>query len=120
MDPDKRSERSEEYYEEEETVENFMLDKIAVGELPPGATVEDLTNNQRRELSQALVNVRRAKMADYPYRMMPDSVIGTVGDIPKPITDLGLGVMDLYRDFQDGTIGRPDLRESLEGLGGTQ
>ena len=120
MDSEKRSARSENYYEVEETIENFILDKIAVGELPAGATVEDLTDSQRLELSEDLTNIRQAKMAGYPYHMMPDSVVGTIGDIPKPVTDLGLGAMDLYRDFQEGTIGRPDLREMLEGFGGSQ
>ena len=48
--------------------------------------------------------------------MMPDSVVQTLGDIPKPVADAAIGAMDLYRDFQEGTIGRPDLRKNLEGF----
>ena len=116
MDSEKRQARSEKYFEVEETVENFLLDKIAAGELPSGATVENLDSEQRKELGEALMQVRYAKMADYPYHMMPDGVVGAIGDIPKPLVDAAIGVMDLYDDFQDGTIGRPDLRKNLEGL----
>jgi len=116
MDPEKRRARSEKYYEVEETVENFLLDKIAAGELPSGATVENLDSEQRKELGEALMQVRYAKMADYPYHMMPGGVVGAIGDIPKPLVDAAIGAMDLYDDFQDGTIGRPDLRKNLEGF----
>jgi hypothetical protein len=116
MDSEKRQARSEKYFEVEETVENFLLDKIAAGELPPGATVENLDPEQRKELGEALMQVRYAKMADYPYHMMPGGVVGAIGDIPKPLVDAAIGAMDLYDDFQDGTIGRPDLRKNLEGL----
>ena len=116
MDSEKRGARRREHFGEEEIIENFILDEIAAGELPPGATIESLDPEQQRELAEALDSNRWLKAPDYPYRMMPDSVIQTLGDIPKPVADAAIGAMDLYRDFQEGTIGRPDLRKNLEGF----